>query len=729
MSISCPAEGAEEASSFALPLRHIAAWHDIPEITERPLVWASVPVLQRGLVWDPSQIELLWDSILRGFPIGALVLSAKIPEQIKSTDETKPNITHHLLDGQQRCDAIALGYKDAFRVLSGQAEVACITSILWLDLDPTKDEWSTREFVVRLTTPSHPWGYTRGDAAKPLGAREIRDALKRIGQDPSAENYCRPSPAKLCPQAANVPVPLAWLLMIRQDDNFWDALLARLGGTDDLPWHAPLRDFLKDPNKEPNRACIFRALRRIEHTEIIALCAPSDLLSDNRQETESTPERANISSIEHLFQRLNQQGTPLDGEELAYSMIKAYWPKLAGPIDEIVKPMPATRLISLAIRAALAGENRERLPSALGVSQIRKMAGKQDERTASVYDYIHKRLADGCRQSGDWLRYDPGLNPSGLLPVHIASIARDSPDVFLLLLTFAQRPSTDWQLPEPERARCLQALVTVVHWFGRDKLAIANFLFATCREQISRANFQRGLAQAQEAGHLRTVHAPEAVEGFFRELSETALLQWNWGTLGHPEKSEEERQKLWVRWGEFLWFRGQMELLLYVQRDFLQRRFPDYDPARKDFWKGHNRPWDFDHILAKTYVHSKQGKFKGACAEWVNTIGNFRAWPMEDNRSEQAETALEKLMGEDGTPKQKQRVDSFLEEEELAAFSSGHETRQKQEAAIAFVTACRKRMLSIYRKWYESVGVAELFPAGDQTHVSEIISTPLAAGS
>ncbi len=722
MSVSSAIDPTAGPSSFALPLRHIASWHDIPEITERPQPRASVPVLQRGLVWNPAQIELLWDSILRGFPIGALVLSAKISGQTKANEETRTDITHHLLDGQQRCDAIALGYKDPFGTLHGQSESKAGTSILWLDLDPLKNQWSTREFVVRLTTPSHPWGYTRNDDAFPLGAQIIREALKRIGQNPAAENYRRPTPAELCPQAAKTPVPLAWLLLNGQEADFWGTLLTHLPEKDDLPWHGSLRDFLKDPEKEPQRTRILNAVRRIEHTRIIGLCAPN-LDLDSRQETESAPERANISSIEHLFQRLNQQGTPLDGEELAYSMIKAYWPELASPIDTIEKPMPATRLISLGIRAALAGENREHLPAALGVSQIRKLAGKQDDRTSLVYKYINNDLAHGCKRVSQWLRYDAELNPSGLLPVHIACIAHDSPDLFLLLLTFAQRPDTDWQIPESERARCIQAMATVVHWFGRDKPAIANRLFAACGEHITHQKIQLALAGALQAGHLRPVHSPKTVEAFFHEMPQTVLLNWNWGTIGHGDKSDEERKKIWDRWGEFLWFRDKKELLVYAQRDFLHRRFPEYDPARKDFWKGHNRPWDYDHILANTYVHGKQGDYKSACAEWVNTIGNFRAWPMEDNRSDQEETAQKKVPETDATSKTNSRRDSFLENDNLAAFSQGHETRKKPELAAAFIAACRDRMLRIYRTWYESVGVADLITP-DQKPTRAIESHP-----
>ena len=40
-----------------------------------------IPALQRGLVWKPRQVELLWDSILRGFPFGSFMLSDNVNKE------------------------------------------------------------------------------------------------------------------------------------------------------------------------------------------------------------------------------------------------------------------------------------------------------------------------------------------------------------------------------------------------------------------------------------------------------------------------------------------------------------------------------------------------------------------------------------------------------------------------------------------------------------------------
>lgn len=83
-----------------------------------------IPAIQRGLVWKPRQVELLWDSILRGFPIGSFMLS-----------DTKDNPNqYHLIDGQQRFNAISLGYNVDTNP----------RAVLWIDIAPSFHSSSSR---------------------------------------------------------------------------------------------------------------------------------------------------------------------------------------------------------------------------------------------------------------------------------------------------------------------------------------------------------------------------------------------------------------------------------------------------------------------------------------------------------------------------------------------------------------------------------------------------------
>lgn len=62
-------------NTVVLTLKQIADW----QLSSRDKIakgacWAEMPSFQRGLVWKPAQIEVLWDSLMRGIPIGALSL-------------------------------------------------------------------------------------------------------------------------------------------------------------------------------------------------------------------------------------------------------------------------------------------------------------------------------------------------------------------------------------------------------------------------------------------------------------------------------------------------------------------------------------------------------------------------------------------------------------------------------------------------------------------------------
>jgi len=93
-----------------------------------------LPAIQRELVWKPEQISNLWDSLLRGYPIGSF-LFWRIPEALRGSVrlydfiadydvrsphnvEAKPSANVEIiavLDGQQRLSAFNIGLRGSYR--------------------------------------------------------------------------------------------------------------------------------------------------------------------------------------------------------------------------------------------------------------------------------------------------------------------------------------------------------------------------------------------------------------------------------------------------------------------------------------------------------------------------------------------------------------------------------------------------------------------------------------
>ena len=112
----------------AYTIYDIAKWQvELEEkISEEQTGGIQLPTLQRGFVWQPHQMEALWDSILRGYPIGSLLMS-------KDHKGTK-----FLLDGQQRCTTIALGFKNPLESVRKSLLNIKEENIpaIWVDLKP-----------------------------------------------------------------------------------------------------------------------------------------------------------------------------------------------------------------------------------------------------------------------------------------------------------------------------------------------------------------------------------------------------------------------------------------------------------------------------------------------------------------------------------------------------------------------------------------------------------------
>ena len=397
---------------FELSLDDIASWY-YKAINSDKGIFATVPTLQRGLVWSAQQNELFWDSIMRKIPVGAILLCPTILSQNK---DNMPS-THHILDGQQRCNAIAKGFDcDPFN----QDD-----AIVWLDLDPDKEKLkgTSRRYLIRLSTVSHPWGYKITDATGRSACLEtsaIRNALGNI----KSENGKRPIPAQMYPTEANLPIPLGFLLhafmQSETEGEFWGKARDYINAIPFDNLKSRLRDFV-DNNSEQKKH-IYTGIKNAMFYKIVAMNAPETIVTEDTEDTEST--------IEHLFQRINRQGTRLDGEELVYSTIKSYWPNIAEKLDECANGrMPASRLLVLAIRAAL---SEDELKGNISVNHIRKLI-KNDNEQKKIESFLDSSLKLACKKIDEWLRYSDN-NPTGLPPVLYTTIAHSAPEIYLLLL-------------------------------------------------------------------------------------------------------------------------------------------------------------------------------------------------------------------------------------------------------------------------------------------------------
>ena len=128
--------------------------------------------------------------------------------------------THHLIDGQQRSDAIALAFDDPFEFDKSTGPRNAARPALWLDLAPQKLE-GTRFFLFRLTTQSHPWGYRSTDDAGRLEAKLIRSAHEKYQEAYGSpkEPLTRFTPRQSWPEQAEVPVPVQWLIKSKAQTN------------------------------------------------------------------------------------------------------------------------------------------------------------------------------------------------------------------------------------------------------------------------------------------------------------------------------------------------------------------------------------------------------------------------------------------------------------------------------------------------------------------------------
>lgn len=445
-------------TAYFLSLQEIAAWQlespvavQVTAKSDHPPICADLPALQRAAVWTASQTEALWDSLVRGFPVGAFFFAPyhedhgradfKLGVGCRSADR-QPDFL--LLDGQQRATAIALGFFDLWTDTDRHDDGPA----LWIDLAPPDGDGDERDSVFRLLTRSHPWGYSRDDPKSRLAHGDIRDALACFCGVSGVEMSAAKLPLRCAwPWDAKCPVPVALLLASAGKPDWRGELQQRLQA---LPmWRntAKLkgghclveqwRNMLDEPQESDKSTWSARLARlvvvletQLSMARIPALILPSDEPGPGGNERAT---EARKDAVETLFVRVNSAGTPIFGEELIYSSLKAAWSaapqalERLQPKDKKNKPrqiVSPARLVNLLWRlhAAFPEGSRppERLPATPSVGDFRK-AIREASRRHNFETFVGSPgIQHLFVELLDWVR----LGGSGAPAVHTNEVAQ-----------------------------------------------------------------------------------------------------------------------------------------------------------------------------------------------------------------------------------------------------------------------------------------------------------------
>ncbi|MBR6847976.1 MAG: DUF262 domain-containing protein [Bacteroidales bacterium] len=585
----------------------------------------QLPVVQRGFVWKVSQIERLWDSLFRGYPIGAMMLSREGQNLM-------------LLDGQQRATSIALGFYNPWKEEKNQIGNANNLPVVWIDVNPRK-KTDTQEYVFRVVTRSHPWGYQIQHNESILSVPARRDASAQyyelFGQSVYT-NYTKLLPTQRLPYDATCPIPLCLLLETAYNGHDTGWLIDKC--KEYIPNEYRTLGMVEDENyysmlETTDLLPIIKTVKeKVLPMKIPAIVFPEELLLDK---SDTSPDEST------LFVRLNSQGTKIEGEELMYSMFKAACPEVKNLVDCLgMNIIPPSRVITLTSRLILSSEN---FVSGLSLAQFRKYV--QDE---SFINKIRELIGDEINspikhkiECAIWI-----LKYSNVPDVVVKKYIRESPNGFMLLLHWLLE-NDGVQIDENKRKEICSRLYRN-HWFGNDfdfyvrenwnnvsepdfwsdKYFVNNDWIRQhpliSPEQL--LSFLKQRAQSPSENHDISPNAPECSD----------IWQIWEASLPRPDNLTDEQYqgRIMDAWRNFLWkllSTRDKSLILLAQRDYINRTFKDFNQLED--LEDTNTPWDWDHIYPNSWVYG-QWYIDPRTRAWENRVGNFRAMSLTDNRSE-----------------------------------------------------------------------------------------------
>jgi hypothetical protein len=261
-----------------------------------------LPAIQRDFVWSTDKIGTLLDSVMRGYPIG-IVLLWETYEDIQyrkfATDyRPESRYTYHdnrrhrklmlVLDGQQRLQSLNVALHGSH---NGEA--------LYLDVLSGRKSDDFRQLQYQFS-------FGNEDDVAAWNA-ETEETLKQPPEE-WGEDF----------------VPQHW---VRVKDLFAMGVQDRLQFRRNLSKKLSLAE--EDDQRVETNLARFDEVMTKEQNILKDSVVDKDLPS-------SSPERKSESDVLEIFVRINRQGTPLNRSDLIFSMLKLNWRESAEAMPEFL---------------------------------------------------------------------------------------------------------------------------------------------------------------------------------------------------------------------------------------------------------------------------------------------------------------------------------------------------------------------------------------------------------
>ena len=282
----------------------------------------DIPDVQRGLVWNPTQIAELWKSIFEGYPIGALTV-------YRQEDRWQ------LIDGQQRWHAIKLG-------LHPDEEQEAMT-ILWTVWEKKPDEpWNFVHLMV--STRRHPWGFVWN---------KTDDHLERLSHPEMIEAWDNMLPIKEREDSFELPTLKDAQKYLKQNSTHkWIPLHELLSEGDTT------NDDVIEAIRSSEQVKAWRKRVESPFIPLIRFNLQENVEADQNQENV----KAARNRIHELFTRINKGGTEISLVDYTYSTLCSHLGKtFKYSINKIAENfMPPNRVARLYARLKYAEDEEKR---------------------------------------------------------------------------------------------------------------------------------------------------------------------------------------------------------------------------------------------------------------------------------------------------------------------------------------------------------------------------------